>query len=151
MHSTYSCILSRGFENFIPCHFSTIASVLTPNPITVLLFESRSSVVAAIATVAGVLANVLTTDVPILTRLVICEMAPKLANASRPHDSGTHKESTFLHLSASFENDRTSSIDSRLPGLYPILPDSITLWPRTLFPSLHLQCLCENLWIARTS
>ena len=31
-----------------------------------------------------------------------------------------HKESTFSLVSANFEKERTSSIDSRLPGLYPI-------------------------------
>src|SRR5215510_11412404 len=95
IHSTYSFILATGLSNFIPCQFSTIAAVLVPRPMMVLSPETMSRVVADIDTVAGVLAKMLMIEVPSLTLFVNWDIAPSVANDSRPQDSGTHMESTF--------------------------------------------------------
>jgi hypothetical protein len=47
-----------------------MADVLAPRPMIVLLFERKSNVVAAMATVAGVLAYMLMIEVPNFTCFV---------------------------------------------------------------------------------
>src|SRR5438067_11486358 len=120
-HSTYSRILGNGSLNSRPCQFSTRVGVLTPSPMISLSLESRSSVIAAIAVVAGDLVYMLVIEVPSLTLLVIWERAPSEENASLPQDSGIHIESTFSVLSTSFANKSSSLVESKLPGLYAIL------------------------------
>jgi hypothetical protein len=56
----------------------TIAGVLEPNPRIVLLPERASRVIAAIATVAGVLEYMLIIDVPSLTLVVAWVRAPRV-------------------------------------------------------------------------
>jgi hypothetical protein len=55
--------------------------------------------------------------VPNFTPRVTWEMAPREEKASRPQASGIHSESILLFLSASFAKERTSCIESKLPGL----------------------------------
>src|ERR1051326_335311 len=102
MHSIYSRILATGFANPSPWKSSTMAGVLAPSPIIVRFLDNISKVLAAIAMVAGVLEKMLMIAVPNLILRVTCDIAPREAKASRPHDSGIHNESILLFLSACF-------------------------------------------------
>jgi hypothetical protein len=64
-------------------------------------------------------------DVPSLTLVVICDNAPRVVKASRPHDSGIHNESIFCLSSANFANVSTSLMASKVPRLYAILENFI--------------------------
>ena len=93
MISTYSRVLASGFENGRPYHPSTTWGPLTPIPSRKRPPDSPSSVIACIAIVAGLRADICAIPVQRWIRSVAAATAARGENASELQDSPVHTES----------------------------------------------------------